>query len=786
MNAEQQTPIRPRLSPGVVVPDAPAGAVVVTGPSGRLFSVSAEAAALLRLIDGQRDLEGLAAAASVATGRALSAADVGRVIERTLAPAGLVQPGGAPAATPPARPTGAGRLVLFSPAAVARSASRLTALFRPAVAWPLGAIALLAHVALFARQPFPPPGAALLDAGAWLAAAAGLAFSLVVHEWGHAAALIAAGGAPGAIGLSLETGLVAPFCDVHDAWRLVSARRALVDAGGLWLQLLFAGAVAAAGVATGWTNAAFVVFAIDTSLILNFVPSFSTDGAWLASDLAGGEAPPRRLRRPRIAPGARAALGTAHEWSALALAAAAGTFIAARLLPAATGAAETLRGASMLQHGWAWAVVAGLALAAAALLGSALLLLVRRLRPPAGPDDDPDEAIASLALVLRNRFIEWSVPAMVRSGSSVLGAEAALLPVMLSYSFPNASSARLRRLGHATLASIEIGRQDHAALGRGGRTHAIRHTAPLRALRRERTGAVVCALHQGPFFYVANALTELGVDLGVFASDDMREKNAGVWERIAARNGVALDLLQADRPRSVFEALRLLERGRFVVVYMDGQLGAGGMEKGDHHRASVRFLGHEMGMRTGPAWLAARARVPIVVAAAWRTAWGRRIVEFSDPFPPPDDTSHEARERRTRELYAWLEPHVARRPQQWAGTINPFMHWSQSGEAPTATQDDLARELLRVRALLADGRGRARLVADDARVGSLDATQFAILLHGPTRRVLQAPMLSRELLRAAFRRVRFADLPRRFPADVGALPEAIARLTLAGLATIEE
>ena len=114
------------------------------------------------------------------------------------------------------------------------------------------------------------------------------------------------------------------------------------------------------------------------------------------------------------------------------------------------------------------------------------------------------------------------------------------------------------------------------------------------------------------------------------------------------------------------------------------------------------------------------------------------------------------------------------------------MAWASTGDAPTASREQLERTRTRVRGLLADASGRARLSADPVRVGALHEGRDRILVDGPRRRVLAATPLGVDVLRAAQRNVRFAELSRRVSAEPGALEWEVSRMVLAGLATIED
>jgi len=332
-----------------------------------------------------------------------------------------------------------------------------------------------------------------------------------------------------------------------------------------------------------------------------------------------------------------------------------------------------------------------------------------------------------------------------------------LLPVFVSASFPQWSAGRLRRHCARHMVSRELTRLDHDDVARGARADEIRHPHSIRELRRANQGAVVCAMHIGPFHYVPVALGELGCDMVGYAAPGPHGTYAEHWRESARRLGTRFDVLSPRSNRDALRAVRAVQAGRMLVVFMDGQHAT----SREHHRADFRFMGNDLYMRIGAALLAHRAGAPIVLAASHREGLARRVVEFSDPLPPPVDGSNEAAIARTAEMYAWFERVVAKYPEQWAGWVWPMLHWRATGASPRATLAEVEAALERARRALAGEPRRVRLAADPTRANWIEWNAERLVVHGPARRVLVASPLACSLLDAAFRRARIADLPRR-------------------------
>jgi lauroyl/myristoyl acyltransferase len=438
--------------------------------------------------------------------------------------------------------------------------------------------------------------------------------------------------------------------------------------------------------------------------------------------------------------------------------------------------------------------LAGIALArpypCAPALSLLLLLVLGDLLPLPGTDGRwllDDLARHDPADALRRRVTPWRwlvcvferlrARALLASGRGAHQELARLFPVFVSASFPEWSARRLRRHAARHLEMLAVVNHDQHALLSGSTCDDIRHVRPVRALMREGRGAVVCGMHVGPYMYVSDALMRLGCRVLTYAAPNQQRNWGTTWIESARRRGAAFELLTPRSTRDAVRAVRAVRDGGFLHLLMDGQ---NAMTR-DQHRADFRFLGTELYMRTGPALLALHARSPILLAASWYEGAARRVVEFSDPLPPPEDGSAEALVARTGEMYAWFEQRVARVPHQWDGWVWPLMHWRATGGPPTATATEIGQATQRAREALT---GPLRLRAEPTRVNTIELNGEHLIVHGPEHRVLLGDALTVRVLHAAFRHTRVRDLPARAGATPEALAAVIARLTLAGLATL--
>lgn len=119
----------------------------------------------------------------------------------------------------------------------------------------------------------------------WIAALPIFLASALAHEIGHAAVAKRFGVAPGPVGAGLFVVFPVFFADVSAVWALSRRQRALVDLGGVHIQLL----VAAGCMACLLVHRSPVLGVAFTMILLGVAasanPFFRNDGYWLMADL---------------------------------------------------------------------------------------------------------------------------------------------------------------------------------------------------------------------------------------------------------------------------------------------------------------------------------------------------------------------------------------------------------------------------------------------------------------------------------------------------------------------
>jgi len=248
---------------------------IVRSTAGRYVQLTPSAMLLLTLRDQRLSPAEIAVQLSATSGSELSTEDIERGLARIDAQLAEVA----------ATKTSSGFLfeLPLLPARVVVLIARLLApLFHPLTAALLTILAVAIVAGLYATRGLPVITAdgALIGFGLALA-------TLLVHEFGHAAACARYGAAPSAIGFTVYVVYPAFYSDVTSAWTLSRRQRLVVDVGGFYFQAIAIAVIAVGFVVTGWAPLHVCTWMALGTFSLSLNPMFKFDGYWLISDLLG-------------------------------------------------------------------------------------------------------------------------------------------------------------------------------------------------------------------------------------------------------------------------------------------------------------------------------------------------------------------------------------------------------------------------------------------------------------------------------------------------------------------
>jgi len=108
-----------------------------------------------------------------------------------------------------------------------------------------------------------------------------------IHEFGHIGACINYGMSPGHIGFAFYMTMPVLYADVSRVWMLDSKKRAVVDLGGMYFEVVFLSAITCIGLLKNMELLVLAASIRFVGLAYNFNPFMKMDGYWLFGDLTG-------------------------------------------------------------------------------------------------------------------------------------------------------------------------------------------------------------------------------------------------------------------------------------------------------------------------------------------------------------------------------------------------------------------------------------------------------------------------------------------------------------------
>ena len=164
-------------------------------------------------------------------------------------------------------------------------------------------------------------------------------------------------------------------------------------------------------------------------------------------------------------------------------------------------------------------------------------------------------------------------------------------------------------------------------------------------------------------------LMQQHIPFTLVVSEDVEEKqghaNRQLHQQIVgAGMETYFQTFTAQDPLVLRKMLRALQQGHFILLYLDGNTGAG-MQKGTH---VLSFLQQPLRVRTGAAALSFLAKVPIYPVLPIFDAQGQPEVIHGPVVQPPEGQQRDHYMAVTmRKLYGMLEQLIKKYPMQWEG-----------------------------------------------------------------------------------------------------------------------
>ena len=182
--------------------------------------------------------------------------------------------------------------------------------------------------------------------------------------------------------------------------------------------------------------------------------------------------------------------------------------------------------------------------------------------------------------------------------------------------------------------------------------------------------SIICTFHTGSYRAINLFLIKKNIPFSLVMGKEVMEKEGEHFSTLYSQlpgknNDDAFNIINAEAPHSGLQMLRELKKGRSLVLYIDGNSGAGNATIKNDNRCCVDFLNQQLFARKGIAWLAHAADVPIITVASYRPEWNIIRLRFFDPIYPAGKDRNAFATQTTQAIYGLVAPLISENPAQW-------------------------------------------------------------------------------------------------------------------------
>lgn len=192
--------------------------------------------------------------------------------------------------------------------------------------------------------------------------------------------------------------------------------------------------------------------------------------------------------------------------------------------------------------------------------------------------------------------------------------------------------------------------------------------------------SIICTFHTGSYRLINLYLAKNKIPYSLVIANNVIKTQGDLFNHLYkdimnSSGDTGFEIINAEHPSSGLQMLKKLKKGRSLLVYTDGNTGAGsGTIKNDNHY-KINFLNQELFARKGIGFLAHAAQVPILPVACYRKSLEDIRLRFFEPIYP---NVIEAREvfaaRSTQVIYDLFAPIIKQYPEQWEAWL--YLHKS--------------------------------------------------------------------------------------------------------------
>lgn len=187
--------------------------------------------------------------------------------------------------------------------------------------------------------------------------------------------------------------------------------------------------------------------------------------------------------------------------------------------------------------------------------------------------------------------------------------------------------------------------------------------------------AIICTFHTGSYRVINLLLAKYKVPFTLVIGKEITEKEGELFSSLfndlpGNVDGNNLKIINAENTKAGLQMLRELKQGKTLVLYIDGNTGAGTTTVENENNCLINFMHQQIFARKGITFLAHVANVPILTVASYRKSWEEIHLHFFDPiYPDKTKDRNEFARETTQRIYNLVTPIIKSHPEQWEGWL---------------------------------------------------------------------------------------------------------------------
>ncbi len=182
---------------------------------------------------------------------------------------------------------------------------------------------------------------------------------------------------------------------------------------------------------------------------------------------------------------------------------------------------------------------------------------------------------------------------------------------------------------------------------------------------------IVCTFHMGSNRVLNHMLAYHEVPYAVVMANHIAKEEGEAFRALFAeeyqqKHGEPFTVIEAQKPDACLKMLRELKKGKSLLIYIDGNTGAGDDSIKNENRCKIDFLNGHVYARSGVSYLSHLANVPVITAVSYRKSFDTIHLRFGAPLYPDlakDRKAYAA--ETTQKIYNAFMPLLKRYPEQW-------------------------------------------------------------------------------------------------------------------------